>query len=72
MWEMLREIDELDRALEQRIKERPGICITEVIKPFLMQRSETVLRQRIRGLALRDLIKLTPTKKEVLAYPKEE
>ena len=69
---MLREIDGIDRALLQRVNEHPGICITEVIKPFLIQRSESVLRQRIRGLELRELIKLTPTKKEVLAFPKEE
>ena len=69
---MLREIDGIDRALLQRVNEHPGICITEVIKPFLIQRSESVLRYRIRALELRELIKLTHTKKEVLAFPKEE
>ena len=69
---MLRELDELDKALMQAISEKPGSCVREICRPFLLQRSESVLRERIRGLELRKLVNLTQTKKEVLVYPKEE
>jgi predicted transcriptional regulator len=65
-------LDEVDGALLQRTSENPGACIGEIIRPFLNTRSETVLRQRIRGLDLRGLIRSQRTKKEVLLYTVEE
>lgn len=68
---MLKPLDELDVALKQRVFERPGECIQDVIRPFLLERSESVLRQRIRALELRRLVKLQKTKREVRIFPVE-
>ena len=48
---MLKPLDDLDEALKQRPFEEPGACIQD-IRPFLLERSESVLRQRIRALEL--------------------
>ena len=66
---MLKPLDELDEALKQRVFEKPGACIQDVIRPFLLERSESVLRQRIRALELRQLIRLQKTKREVRIFP---
>ncbi|VVB62569.1 Uncharacterised protein [uncultured archaeon] len=69
---MLKPLDELDVALKQRVFERPGECIQDVIRPFLLERSESVLRQRIRALELRQLMQLIrsqKTKREVRIFP---
>ena len=66
---MLKPLDELDEALKQRVFEKPGACIQDVIRPFLLERSESVLRQRIRALELRQLIRLHKTKREVRIFP---
>jgi len=68
---MIRPLDELDEALKQRIFEKPGDCIQDVIRPFLLERSESVLRQRIKALELRRLVKLQKTKREVRIFPVE-
>jgi predicted transcriptional regulator len=68
---MIRPLDELDEALQQRVFEKPGACIQDVIRPFLLERSESVLRQRIRALELRRLVKLQKTKREVRIFPVE-
>lgn len=66
---MLKPLDELDEALKQRVFKKPGACIQDVIRPFLLERSESVLRQRIRALELRQLIRLQKTKREVRIFP---
>jgi hypothetical protein len=68
---MRSQLDELDEALKQRVFEMPGACVQEVIRPFLLERSESVLRQRIRSLELRQLIRSQRTKREVQLYPVE-
>lgn len=66
---MLSELDELDRALLKCIFEKPGLHIYKIIEPFLIERSESVLRSRIKALELRKLIRLEKTKREVLLFP---
>jgi predicted transcriptional regulator len=65
---MMNELDELDKALRNRVKANPGFSIRDVIRPFLLQKSESVLRERIRALELRKLIRTTRTKREVLCF----
>ena len=64
----MNELDGLDEALKNRIRTNPGFSIRDVIRPFLLQKSESVLRERIRALELRNLIRTTRTKKEVLCF----
>ena len=66
---MLKPLDELDEALKQRVFKKPGACIQDVIRPFLLERSESVLRQRIKALEQRQLIRLQKTKREVRIFP---
>lgn len=65
---MLRASDEIDISLLDRIERKPGCSISEAIRPFLTERSESVLRGRIRALGLRKLIRCVPTKHKVLLY----
>ena len=65
-------LDNIEMGMLCYIAEHPGDCIAKVIEPFLLQRSESILRARIRGLALRKNIRLQKTRKEVLCYPVEE
>jgi len=69
---MMKELDLLDKAIQHSINETPGSCIRDVIRPFLLERSESVLRDRVRALALRQLIRLESTKREVRCYPFSE
>jgi len=57
-----REPDDIDRGILARISEQPGISILDAIRPFLAQRSETVLRQRVRQLAILGEIRIDPTR----------
>jgi hypothetical protein len=66
---MIRKPDGLDKALKQSIDENPGACIRQIIRPFLLERSESVLRERVRALELRRMIRLQHTKREVLCFP---
>lgn len=59
---MMKQIDEIDLSILDRISGKPGCSISEAIKPFLNLRSETVLRGRVRALALRKMIRVIPTK----------
>lgn len=63
--------DEIDIALLKRVSEKPGMSIIELIRPFLLERSETVLRQRVRGLGLLKLISFQRTKHEIHCFPAE-
>ena len=65
---MLNELDDLDKALLDRINTTKCLSIRDVIRPFLLERSESVLRSRVRALELQKLIKTTRTKREVLCF----
>ena len=65
---MLKELDKLDKEILNRVDENPGFSIRDVIRPFLLERSESVLRERIRALELRKMIRLVRTKREVLCF----
>lgn len=64
----MKELDDLDKALLDRVNATQCSSIRDVIRPFLLQRSESVLRDRVRALELRELIKTTRTKREVLCF----
>jgi hypothetical protein len=56
---MIDKLDELDKALIDRINAIQCTSIRDVIRPFLLERSESVLRTRVRYLELQKLIKTT-------------
>ena len=64
----MKKLDKLDKALWNRVKDNQGLSIRAVIRPFLLQRSESVLRDRVRSLELLKLIRTTKTKKEVRCF----
>lgn len=64
--------DDLDRAMLRSIQEKPGQCIRDVIKPFLKEKSETALRNRLRALMLYDYIKFDIGVKKVQCFPKKK
>lgn len=64
----MRELDKIDKALLNRINTTQCSSIRDVIRPFLLERSESVLRTRVRALELQKLIKTTRTKREVLCF----
>ena len=66
---MMNELDEIDNGIRQGINERPGCSIRDAIRPFLLQRSESVLRTRVRSLELRKLITTRKSKREVRCFP---
>jgi len=66
---MWKELDEIDNGIRQGINDKPGCSIRDAIRPFLSERSETVLRTRVRSLELRKLITTQRTKREVLCFP---
>ncbi len=51
-------LDELDIALLDRVKSTECKSMRDVIRPFLLKKSESVLRTRVRYLELYNLIKL--------------
>jgi predicted transcriptional regulator len=65
---MMKEPDEIDISILDRISRKQGCSISEAIRPFLIERSESVLRGRVRALRLRRLIRCVPTKHKVLLY----
>lgn len=58
---MIEDLDELDKALLDRVNATQCSSIRDVIRPFLLERSESVLRTRVRYLELHKLIKTTKT-----------
>ena len=54
-------LDKIDEALIDRVYEAQGSSMIDVIKPLLLRRSEGVLRARIRGLAMRGIIRTVKT-----------
>lgn len=65
---MWKELDSIDKAILDRVNTTQCRSISDVIRPFLSERSETVLRIRVRALELRKLIRTTRTKREVLCF----
>ena len=58
---MIEGLDGLDEALLDRVKTTKCLSIRDVIRPFLLEKSESVLRTRIRYLELQNLIKTAKT-----------
>ena len=58
---MTENLDEIDEVLIDRVYEAQGSPMIDVIRPLLLHRSEGVLRSRIRGLALRGIIRTVKT-----------
>jgi hypothetical protein len=58
---MIENLDEIDEVLIDRVYEAQGSPMIDVIRPLLLHRSEGVLRSRIRGLALRGIIRTVKT-----------
>jgi hypothetical protein len=69
---MMKELDKLDKALLDRVSTVRCYSIRDLIRPFLLQRSESVLRERVRALELRKLIRLERTKREIRCSPIDE
>jgi predicted transcriptional regulator len=67
---MMKALDEIDNGIQQGINDKPGCSIRDAIRPFLLERSESVLRTRVRSLELRKLITTRKSKREVLCFPK--
>lgn len=65
---MMRDSDEIDISIQDYISEHEGCSISDAIKPLLIERSESVLRGRIRALALKKRIRLSRTKHKVLCF----
>jgi predicted transcriptional regulator len=65
---MMKAPDEIDITILDRISRKPGCSISEAIRPLLIERSESVLRGRVRALELRKLIRAIPTKHRMLLY----
>jgi predicted transcriptional regulator len=65
----MKELDEIDNAIQQGINDMPGCSIRDAIRPFLLERSESVLRTRVRSLELWKLIITIRTKREVRCFP---
>ena len=68
---MNRDLDEIDVAILANIEKNPNASIRTIINPLLLERSESVLRTRIRYLELMGLIKTIHTKHEVLCMKVE-
>lgn len=59
---MIDNLDTLDKALLDRVNTTQCLSIRDVIRPFLLERSESVLRTRVRYLELHNLIKTANTR----------
>ena len=70
---MIEVLDKLDKALLDRINTTQCSSMRDVIRPFLLEKSESVLRTRIRYLELHNLIKTAknPRTGRVKCYPLE-
>lgn len=64
-----KELDGIDCGILNRIAQHPGISVLEAIRPFLDQRSETVLRQRVRQMEIEKRIRYERTRCELRCFP---
>jgi len=69
---MMKEKDDIDRGILRTVEERPGLNIRAAVSPFLLKRSESNLRERVRQLELRGLLRLEKDKHETRLYVVEE
>ena len=65
---MMRENDAIDTGINVVVAENPGCSVFDAIKPFLIERSESVLRQRIRALGFKKELRLEKTKHKVRCF----
>jgi len=65
---MLKDKDALDHTILNRIEENPGASIRDIIRPLLLERSESALRTRLSLLELRREIRLEKTKHQVRCF----
>jgi hypothetical protein len=68
---MMKELDRLDDALRDGAFQHPGICIQQLIEPFLLEKSEFALRRRVKLLQLQGFLRFERTKSEIKVYPAE-
>jgi hypothetical protein len=68
---MFKELDELDKTLLESISRTPGRNIRKLTEPYYKIKSESAMRQRVRGLALRGLVKFEHGRRDVNVYPVE-
>lgn len=64
-------LDDIDKRMRGHVVKYPGRNISATIEPFLDQKSESVLRSRIRQLARLGLIRLQKDKHQTLIFPVE-
>lgn len=65
-------LDDLDLQLIDRVQTVECRSIRDLIRPFLLERSESALRARVRDLQLLGKIDLQPTKRDVRCVPLEK
>ena len=65
---MLKDLDELDQTILNRIKEHEGEPVRAIIKPYLLEKSESAMRARIAMLEMRKLIRIKKTKSALRCY----
>ena len=65
------ELDSIDRGMLQSIVEHPGQAAIDIFRPFLRERSETVLRQRLRRLEIFEYIRSEHGMNKLCYFPKK-
>jgi hypothetical protein len=65
-------LDEIDKGLLKSIQEHPGQNASEILTPFLDQRTETPLRHRLRRLVLLELVRIERGMTSTRYFPKKE
>lgn len=61
-------IDQLDRRLLKAIEENPGAIVAGIIRPFLNEKAQRTLRDRIQDLERQKLIRLEKERHHVRCY----
>lgn len=65
------ELDDIDKGMLKSIAEHPGQNAATIFKPFLRQKSETVLRQRLRKLEIFDFVRTERGVNSLNYFPKK-
>lgn len=66
---MFEELDEINKALMESISKKPGQNIRKLTEPFYKVKSESAMRQRVRSLALRGLVRFENGRRDVNVFP---
>lgn len=61
-------LDKLDQRLLKAIEESPGATIAEIIRPFLGEKSQRSLRDRIQDMIEKGLIRTEKERHYVRCY----